>query len=461
MRITPYYEQKGIKNPYYVLSPTVVNGAISALKKQGDEYKNVKATDILFRNVEPNQLNGSIIYKATSASGKVFQITDKQKKDLPFGVATTAQKIHVQSHYGMTSRKNATASSNVNEFLSVYFLIQPSMEPNQLIDYVSQQKGNTGVIKGEGTPVSFPQLADLLEEDETPERDINIGLNNAKAIQGDIKGRSIKTVYWVPKNKPRNVNPTNPSDTVIEFDDGFLQGYSNKIASGTDKTPKFNTNVNAYYKEMGDVSQLMNVQKIINDAFFETKESVTGTNSKEALDFYYENEFDNEAYTETGSQKTFGELSEFFRLDGLSFNQQDFYYPFRNKFIRKFADYLKDPTNMVYFLRTLYKLTYGDPTQSFTPCPYKLLIGTPMGASQLKNVSSDEALKELLFNDDPRRITNIKDTYNGVTQSWEMKFDFLNGKPKSVTLPITARTRFGGLQGKAFFLSSSGVKISK
>ena len=80
MRITPYYEQKGIKNPYYVLSPTVVNGTISALKKQGDEYKNIKATDILFRNVEPNQLNGSIIYKATAASGKVFQITDKQKK---------------------------------------------------------------------------------------------------------------------------------------------------------------------------------------------------------------------------------------------------------------------------------------------------------------------------------------------------------------------------------------------
>ena len=72
--------------------------------------------------------------------------------------------------------------------------------------------------------VTFPQLADLLEEDETPERDINIGLNNAKAIQGDIKGRSIKTVYWVPRQKPKNVNPTNPTDTVIEFDDGFLQG---------------------------------------------------------------------------------------------------------------------------------------------------------------------------------------------------------------------------------------------
>ena len=459
MRITPYYEQKGIKNPFYILSPPVVSGAVRELKKNGDEYKNIKGTDILFKCVEPNQLNGPIIYKATSSSSKIFQITDKSKNDIPFGVATTAQKIHVIGHYGMTTRKNATASSNVNEFLSVYFLVQPPMKPDELVNYVSQQKGNTGVLKGEGTPVTFSQLADLLDEDETPERDINIGLNNARAIQGDISGRSIRTVYWVPKKKPRNVNPTNPSDTVVEFNDGFLQGYSNKIASGTDKTPKFNTNVNAFYKELGNFSQLMNVQKLINDAFFEAKEEVKGENAKEALDFYYENEFENEAYGETGSQKNFGELSEFFRLDGLDFNRKDFYYPFRNKFITKFANYLKDPANMVYFLRTIYKYTYGDPTQSFTPCPYKLLIGTPMGASTLKNVSSDESLKELLFNEDPSRITDIDDNYNDLTQGWDMTFKFLNGKVKDVTLPIVARTRFGGLQGKAFFLSSSGVKM--
>ena len=459
MRITPYYEQKGIKNPFYILSPPVVSGAVRELKKNGDEYKNIKGTDILFKCVEPNQLNGPIIYKATSSSSKIFQITDKSKNDIPFGVATTAQKIHVIGHYGMTTRKNATASSNVNEFLSVYFLVQPPMKPDELVNYVSQQKGNTGVLKGEGTPVTFSQLADLLDEDETPERDINIGLNNARAIQGDISGRSIRTVYWVPKKKPRNVNPTNPSDTVVEFNDGFLQGYSNKIASGTDKTPKFNTNVNAFYKEMGDFNQLMNVQKLLNDAFFEAKEEVKGENAKEALDFYYENEFENEAYGETGSQKNFGELSEFFRMDGLDFNRKDFYYPFRNKFIRKFAEYLKNPTNMVYFLRTIYKYTYGDPTQSFTPCPYKLLIGTPMGASTLKNVSSDESLKELLFNEDPSRITDIDDNYNDLTQGWDMTFKFLNGKVKDVTLPIVARTRFGGLQGKAFFLSSSGVKM--
>ena len=47
------------------------------------------------------------------------------------------------------------------------------------------------------------------------------------------------------------------------------------------------------------------------------------------------------------------------------------------------------------------------------------------------------------------------------SQGWTMTFKFLNGKPKDVTVPIVARTRFGGLQGKAFFLSSSGVQISK
>ena len=34
MRITPYYESKGIKNPYYVLSPTVVNTVVRELKKK-------------------------------------------------------------------------------------------------------------------------------------------------------------------------------------------------------------------------------------------------------------------------------------------------------------------------------------------------------------------------------------------------------------------------------------------
>ena len=53
MRITPYYEAKGVKNPYYVLAPTVVNGVVRELKKI-QAYKNITNNDLLFRNVEPN-----------------------------------------------------------------------------------------------------------------------------------------------------------------------------------------------------------------------------------------------------------------------------------------------------------------------------------------------------------------------------------------------------------------------
>ena len=73
MRITPYYESKGIKNPYYVLAPTVVNGVVRELKKK-EAYKKITSNDLLFRSVEPNQLTGSVIYKATSTSSKIFQI---------------------------------------------------------------------------------------------------------------------------------------------------------------------------------------------------------------------------------------------------------------------------------------------------------------------------------------------------------------------------------------------------
>ena len=73
MRITPYYESKGIKNPYYVLAPTVVNGVVRELKKI-QAYKNITNNDLLFRNVEPNQLSGSIIYRATSSSGKILSL---------------------------------------------------------------------------------------------------------------------------------------------------------------------------------------------------------------------------------------------------------------------------------------------------------------------------------------------------------------------------------------------------
>ena len=100
----------------------------------------------------------------------------------------------------------------------------------------------------------------LIDKDESAERDIKIGLNNARAVRKDIGGKGIANLYWVPRGKPRGISPKTPSDVIIQFTDGTFRGYSNKISAGKDETPKFNTNVNAFYKEMGNFSQLMNVQ---------------------------------------------------------------------------------------------------------------------------------------------------------------------------------------------------------
>ena len=56
MRITPYYESKGVKNPYYVLSPTVVNGAVRELKKQGEEYLKIIREKYKFKDDEIFQI---------------------------------------------------------------------------------------------------------------------------------------------------------------------------------------------------------------------------------------------------------------------------------------------------------------------------------------------------------------------------------------------------------------------
>ena len=116
---------------------------------------------------------------------------------------------------------------------------------------------------------------------------------------------------------------------------------------------------------------------------------------------------------------------------------------------------------MVYFLNTIYFYTYDDPNQAFTPCPYKLLVGRETGESTIKDVSENESLKELLINKNPSRLTGIKSSYDGQSQSFTMNLHFSNGKLKKVSIPITCRTRAaGGWSGKSLFISTSGVKMS-
>ena len=206
---------------------------------------------------------GELIYSTSSRAAFTFQLSvDSKEKTIPYFIK--AAQSSAVGHLGMTSRKPATQSSNVNEFMSVYFLVQPMMSPEALQKYITSNKGPTGVMYGSGKPVTFSDVVDLIDADQTPERDINIGRNNAIAIRKDLKDKGIGGVYWTPQAKPRNVSPNNPSDVVVTLGDGSLQGYSNKIASGKDATPKFNTNIFAFYGKLGDGGQLASVKSIID-----------------------------------------------------------------------------------------------------------------------------------------------------------------------------------------------------
>ena len=447
--VSPDYQQRGQFNPYYTLKSAVIAAAHTALVKK---YKDQKFTqrDLFFKCVD--QGSGELIYSTSSRAAFTFQIAlDKKENIIPYyikGAQTSAV-----GHLGMTSRKPATQSSNVNEFMSVYFLVQPDMTPEALQKYVTNQSGSTGVFYGSGKPVTFSDVVDLIDADQTPERDINIGRNNAIAIRKDIKGKGMGAVYWTPQAKPGNVSPNNPSDVVVTLGDGSLQGYSNKIASGKDATPKFNTNIFAFYGKLGDGGQLSSIQSIIDNAWNTAAANVTSENAAGALNSI---QIENEPYSESGSRNTFATIARQFIVDGLDFYGKDFYYPYRNNLITGFKNYQLNPMNLSYMLRTIYFYTYDDPSKAYTPCPYKLLIGQIAGSSSIKAVSDDTMLKSMLIAN-PAELSKITGYYDGTSQSFKMSFKY---KGKTVNIPITCRTRAaGGWAGKSLYITTSGVKF--
>ena len=447
--VNPNYVMKGRRNPYYDMkSPTLVK-IVKRLKEVGID---VKTSDIGFKCVD--KAEGETIF-STKGKSK-FQIEIKKTK-VNFNIQVG--KKEVEGHTGMKTRKNATASSDVNEILSVYYLENVIDTVESLETLASKGgKSQTGVYTGDDKGVTFDKLKQLLDEDETAERDILIGQQNAIAIKKDINGKKIRTLYWTPKIKPSNISKKNPSDVIIEFTDRTFQGYSNKISTGEDVTPKFNTNITAYYSKNEDRNQLANIKTLIDSSWNESVPIVNGTNAKAALAGF---DITKEAFSETKSQEAFVKLSESFREDGLDFYGRDFYYLFRNRLITKFAKYLEDKDNLIYFLQTIYFYTYDDPKSASTPCPYKLLIGDVKG-SILKEVSSDERLKQVLINTNKDKFSSIQNTYNGTSQSFNITFDFdpgTNGKYK-VEIPTTVRTRaVGGWSGKSLYINTPGVKI--
>tara|TARA_B000000609_G_scaffold125153_1_gene99095 strand:- start:12 stop:1367 length:1356 start_codon:yes stop_codon:yes gene_type:complete len=447
--VSPNYQQRGQFNPFYVMKSAVIASSHTALTKKFKEQKFTQK-DLFFKCVDQGM--GELIYSTSSRAAFTFQLSLESKdKTIPYYIK--AAQSSAVGHLGMTSRKPATQSSNVNEFMSVYFLVQPMMSPEALQKYVTSNKGPTGVMYGSGKPVTFSDVVDLIDADQTPERDINIGRNNAIAIRKDLKDKGIGGVYWTPQAKPRNVSPNNPSDVVVTLGDGSLQGYSNKIASGKDATPKFNTNIFAFYGKLGDGGQLAAIKSIIDRSWNAAAATVKGENAKAALNSI---RIESEPYSESGSRDAFANIARAFIKDGLDFYGKDMYYPYRNNLIEGFKNHLSSPFNLSYLLRTVYFYTYDDPSKSFTPCPYKLLIGQVNGSSNIKAVSDDTMLKSMLIAN-PAEYQKLTGYYDGSSQSFKMSFKY---KKKTVNVPITCRTRAaGGWSGKSLYITTSGVKF--
>tara|TARA_B100000965_G_C19557768_1_gene743019 strand:- start:97 stop:1458 length:1362 start_codon:yes stop_codon:yes gene_type:complete len=448
--INPNYMMKGQENPYYDLDQSIYNKIKTKLNKDYlIDIKNIK-----FKCVLDTDTKGTSIY---GTSGKYyFQLeSDGNLLDLYIRL----KKSNVKGHTGGKTRKNAKASSDVNEILSVYYL-ENVIDTVESIETLASKggKSQTGVMTGDDKGVTFDRLRILLDEDETAERDILIGQQNAIAIKKDINGKKIRTLYWTPKKKPANVSAKNPSDVIIEFTDRTYQGYSNKIAVGADATPKFNTNITSFYGKLSNSKQLTDIQDMINESWNDAVEDVKGETAKTALSSF---DISGEKFSESSSQKAFAALSRAFAVDRLNFYAKDFYHLFRNNLITKWAKHLEDVDNLIYFLRTIYFYTYDDPSSTDTPCPYKLLIGSVNG-STIKDIGKDEKLKQLLHNEDASKITNITNFYDGRQQSFDVTFKYdpgTNGK-YDVEIPVTARTRSpGGWSGKSLYVTSSGVKI--
>ena len=437
LTVSPDYQSRGTFNPFYVLDipeddirPSVGDGVI--------KYKNVDSG------------SGELI---KNYGGKYHFQVNVNDEDTNYYIITTKSKV--KAHFGQKTRKDSTASSNVNEFLTVYFLLHKDYtDPKTFQSDIGGKTGKTGVLNGEGQDVTYEDLVQLIDRDETADRDIEIGYQNSLAVANDLTN-TIDKVFWVPRGKPDGVGGKNPSDVIIKLSDGSYIGYSNKIAAGKDATPKINTNITAFYSKLSDKKQLSNIEKMIDDAW-NSAASTIDVKTPIAHRAIKSFSISGERFSESSSKRAFAGLARAFQKDKLKFYADDFYYKFRNNLISAFSTYISDSRNMAYLLNTVGYYTYDDPDA--TPCPYKLLIGSEKG-SKIKDVSSDEEQRQIFFTKKPSDLTQIKTSYDKRGQTFNVAFGY---RPlgKVISAPIVLRTRAaGGWSGKSLYITTSGFKV--
>tara|TARA_Y100001938_G_C8048524_1_gene410308 strand:- start:63 stop:1433 length:1371 start_codon:yes stop_codon:yes gene_type:complete len=456
MTVSPTYQSKGVFNPYYEIDNTIDR---IVLKKLKQEYEMLKTEIVRYKCIDKPKRTWKNIHdvKGKFIFGiEFFDTTTKKKMEVPFYINLPVKNI--KAHYGTPSRKDSTASSNVNEFLSLFFLEHKYTNAKDFMKMITKEKGGTGVYTGEENEVTFSDLKDLVDKDETPVRDIEIGYKNAIAVKADLKDNKQKydKLYWTPRKKPGGIHKNNPSDVIVLTKEGCYVGYSNKISEGgKDATPKFNTNLFAFFGKIGDNIQQTKSVGWMNDSWKTAVESLNKRSvARRRIELI---DITKELPSESSSAKTFAKIAKFFKTDGLDFYKQDFYYKYRENLIHHMMNHLSNKKNLVYFLNTISFYTFG--VSVGTPCPYKLLVGRPNGASTIKEITKNEEFRELLENENANLLKKIKTNHVKGTQNFEITFEFFHYK---INIPITVRTRAaGGWSGKALYITSSGIIMTK
>ena len=83
-------------------------------------------------------------------------------------------------------------------------------------------------------------------------------------------------LHWVFSKECRWYKKNNPSDIIIELDDGTYTGYSNKISVGKDATPKLNTGIWSAYQKLGDRTQISGIaENMIDKAWNDASSKIT------------------------------------------------------------------------------------------------------------------------------------------------------------------------------------------
>ena len=343
------------------------------------------------------------------------------------------------------SRKNSTAASDVNESFTLFFMTHKKIKTfAETTNFLTDNKTkHSGILKGNNKSITYGDLLDLLLKDDSAQDDIKIAQNNALEVLKDINNKIVKNYYWCPREKPNGVPSSHPSDIVLEFKDSSMMGYSNKAIKGSkDETPKFNTSVTSFYKTNNTTQKKIN--KIIDDSWLEVQNKLPV-----ALQNLF-SDIKKEPYTESGSKKLFKDLGKAFSELNKDFYKEDFYWPYRNLFIKNFTNFLEKDKNFEDFLNIVYLYTYTDAASML---PYKLLVGSTQG-SKITPISSNEELKKILS---AKKLNKKKITYDGKSQSFlcEGTLDKTN-----FYFNVTCRTRTsGGWSGKSLFITTPGIKI--